>query len=219
MPNIQEIKAELKGQVSRNIGNVLKELSGLIAPESDAHNDCFVLLSQFHRLQGNEIRASISPADANLEHGQLVSRILSFIDTLEEKDLLYRLLQYEVHERILVVCKSEERARYMRQFFPADYFRSVQYDHSAAPQPAAGFDIVLYDDNPPPPKDTTDELLLHYLRDSPAVVLYFGPFSLLLRDYPEKAYATNSVFSLHARIREMAEYLRYRRAHEREAGR
>jgi hypothetical protein len=171
--------------------------------------------SQFQRLQQEAREGRISREQHNIEYGDLTRRTLDLIDALQEDDISTpRLLQYDIYERILVVAKSKARADYFRQFFPEDYFHSVDYDHSGQPLSAEGYDIVLYDDQPPPPKDKTDELLLHYLSNTEPVVLYFGRYSALLPQHPEKAYATNSVFSLHARIREMSEYLRYRRATE-----
>lgn len=216
MPTVQQTKADLKQQVRRNTGNVLKALGDLLDPNREAFNTLVAIESAFRRLQAQEMRGNIPREQLHTGYADITARTLSLIDMLEEEDILSpRLLQYEIYERILVVAKSEERSHYLRQFFPADYFRSVDYDHSAQPQPAEGYDIILYDDQPPASKGETDPLLLHYLRDTEPVVLYFGRHSPLVWEYPEKAYATNSVFSLHARIREMAEYLRCRRAYER----
>ena len=73
-------------------------------------------------------------------------------------------------------------------------------------------EIIIYYDNPTIPKDTIDELLKHYLQQANIVVLYFGRFSTLVFDYSEKAYASNSVFSIHARIKELIQYLKYNKA-------
>ncbi len=215
MPTLTQTKTTLKRKVSDNIGNVLKELGALIDPGAEVFNTLISIESAFKRLDEQRIRDTVPAERLNVEYGQITQRILSFIDSLEEEDILGpRLMQYEIYEKILVVTKSEGRRKYMQKFFPTDYFRHTQYDDSAEPHKAEGIDIVVYDDTPPPEKEEVDELLLHYLEDTEAVVLYFGRHSPLVWKYPEKAYATNSVFSLHARIKEMTEYLKYKEAFE-----
>lgn len=213
MPNLIQTKTTLKRKVSRNIGNVLKELEILINPRRGAFNTLISIQEAFNRLEKQRIYDTVQSVELNVGYGKITERVLSFIDSLEEGDILtLRLLQYEIFEKILVVTKNKGRKEYMQQFFPTEYFRNIHYDDSAQPQPAKGIDIVLYDDTPPPGEGETDTLLQHYLENTDAVVLYFGRHSPLVWKYPEKAYATNSVFSLHARIKEMTEYLKYKEA-------
>ncbi|HQU59958.1 MAG TPA: hypothetical protein PLU64_12220 [Saprospiraceae bacterium] len=215
MPTILQTKTTLKRKVSDNIGNVLKELGVLVNPSQEAFNTLVSLEAAFKRLESQRMQGNIAREQMNVEYGSITARLLSFIDSLEEEDvLLLRLMQQEIFEHILVVAKSEARAAYLQQFFPSDYFRNLCYDSSARPLPATGIDIILYDDTPAPGPNEKDELLLHYLENTDAVVLYFGRHSPLVWEYPEKAYATNSVFSLHARIKEMTEYLKYKDAFE-----
>ncbi|MCO6492719.1 MAG: hypothetical protein J5I98_30150 [Phaeodactylibacter sp.] len=215
MPTLAQTKTALKRKVSGNIGNVLKELGAMINPNEKAFNTLIGIEAAFRRLEAQQQLITVSPEQLNVGYASITQSILNFIDSLEDDDILtVRLLQHEVYERILVVVKSKERKQYMQQFFPTDYFRNVYYDDSALPQPAKGIDIVLYDDTPPPGEGETDTLLQHYLENTDAVVLYFGRHSPLVWKYPEKAYATNSVFSLHARIKETTEYLKYKEAFE-----
>ncbi|MCB9352681.1 MAG: hypothetical protein H6573_35145 [Lewinellaceae bacterium] len=213
MPTLTMTKTNLKRKVSSNIGNVLKELGMLINPGEEAFNTFIGIEAAFKRLEAQRQLNSVPAEQLNVGYASITHSLLSFIDSLEEEDILTpRLLQYEIYEHVLIVTKSEERKQYMQQFFPTDYFRNVYYDDSAQPQPAEGIDIVVYDDTPPPNQKETDELLQHYLKNTDAVVLYFGSHSPLVWKHPEKAYATNSVFSLHARIKEMTEYLKYKEA-------
>lgn len=215
MPTILQTKTNLKRKVSDNIGNVLKELGVLINPNQEAFNTLISIEAAFKRLENQRMLGNTPAEQMNVECGAITARLLSFIDSLEEEDvLLLRLMQQEIFEHILVVAKSDARVAYLQQFFPSDYFRNLSYDSSARPQPAKGIDIILYDDTPAPGPNEKDELLLHYLQNTDSVVLYFGRHSPLVWDYPEKAYATNSVFSLHARIKEMTEYLKYKDAFE-----
>lgn len=218
MPTLQTTKSDLKQQVTANIGKVLQELGQLIQPESSNFNSVLVMQTQFQRLQQEAREGRISREQHNVEYGDLTRRTLDLIDALEEKDISTpRLLQYDIYDRILIVTKSKTRADYLGKFFPTDYFHNVEYNSSGQPLPAESaniYDIILYDNQKPDQQDDKNKLLLYYLNKTSPVVLYFGGFLQLLFNYPEKAYATNSVFSLHARIREMSDYLRYRRATE-----
>lgn len=213
MPTLTQTRTNLKRKVSSNIGNVLKELGTLINPNQEAFNTLVGIEASFKRLEIQRLRNSALPGDLNVQYASITQRTLDFIDSLEEEDILTpRLFQYEIYEHILVITKSEGRKDYMRQFFPTDYFRNVEYDDSAKPQSAEGIDIIVYDDTPATEKGEVDDLLKHYLENTEPMTLYFGRHSPLVWDYPEKAYATNSVFSLHARIKEMTEYLKYKEA-------
>jgi len=219
MPTLHTLKSDLKQQVISNIGNVLKELGQLLRSDGPYYNTVVVMQTTFHRLQQQSQQGAISHDNLNVEYGKLTRSTLNLIDGLDENDISTpRLLAFDIYERILIVAKSEARADYFRPFFPEDYFHRVDYDGSGQPLPAEtanGYDIILYDNQESDPQDDTNELLLYYLTKTSPVVLYFGGFLRLLLGYPEKAYATNSVFSLHARIRELSDYLRYRRAYER----
>lgn len=219
MPNLPTLKSDLKHQVTDNLGKVLQELLQLVRQDAEVYHTLLLILSQYKRLKKEEQSGRVGRKQLHTDYGELVSRLLNFIEALEEDDIsTSRLLAFDIPERILVVAKSKARADYFRQFFPQDYFHSVDYDYSGQPLPAESanrYEIILYDNQLPEEQDD-NQLLLHYLTKTSPVVLYFGGFLRLLRDHPEKAYATNSVFSLHARIRELSDYLRYRRAYERE---
>jgi hypothetical protein len=134
------------------------------------------------------------------------------LDLSPEEAAAYE-LENAVFKRILVVCKSAGREEYMRRLFPEQYFKGVEYDVSEKPRAAESvnrFDLVVFDNNPPSEADDPHELLRYYLEQTRPYLLYFGSQQLqLLRDFSEKAYFANSIFSLHGRLREMIEFLKY----------
>lgn len=143
-------------------------------------------------------------------------RLMNLIDSLEEEDVRTTYpLQEEIFEKILVVCKQAERKSYLKKFFPDTYFIHVAYDDSTEKFDAENYDIVIFDDHPFDPQDKEESFLRKYLNTNKPYVLYFSNgLSSAVREHPEKAYFSNSVFSLHARLFEMLNYLKYTRTAE-----
>lgn len=213
MTHFDHLKLELKKMIADSLGNVLKKLDQVLDDKStDCYNNFIMLTMEFKQWDTRQIQAAQTAEVMNLELRNLTHRLLRFIDGLEAADILQTAyLKEEIYEKILVVCKAPERVAYMQKFFPPSYFKNVNYDGSGIHSLPNGYDIVLFDNypqEPEPDEDGKNELLKHYLQEQP-LLLYFGANLPLLYKFPEKAYATNSVFSLHARIFEMINYIKY----------
>lgn len=208
------VKTKIKKLIVENLGNGIKNLGKIIDPgRLEIYNSFLTMQSNFYRIEEDRILQKASQEYINQAIATLTKNFLDFVDTLHENDLNdVQIMQDEIYERILVVTKSKERRQYMKSFFPVEYFRNVEYDDSRKPVLAGKYDVIVYDDNPGVKEGETDSLLLHYLENEGPVLLYFGRHSPLVWKYPEKAYAANSVFSIHARIKELIEYLKYKKA-------
>jgi hypothetical protein len=217
MKTIESVKTRLKKTIADNLGQTLKELHLILNTKTKAYDDYLILSSAFKSYLNSFIRDTKSNRELNVELANITQRVIVFIDSLEEDHLDYgKLLEREYFESILIVCKEESRVKFFQPLFPVDYFHGVKYDFSGISQDTEDFDIVIYDDNPPhDSKEEQDQLLLHYLKSKKPYVLYFGKRSPLIWDYPEKAYATNSIFSVHARLNEMINYIKYKGEYER----
>jgi hypothetical protein len=133
----------------------------------------------------------------------------------------FRHLESEIYyEKLLIVVESGYAQQQMQTYLKARYFipehlswHVAERDGSGV-KSAAGYDFVLFDayhctDN----RSYKIELLTQYLSaDTTSVLLYFGlPDDTLdstVEKYREKFYASNSPFSLYARIKELREYLK-----------
>lgn len=219
MSTLHQLKLDLKKMIAANIaGNVLKKLDQVLYEQADCYNNFVMLTMDFKQIEERQIIGGTAADALNIELRSLVNRLLKFIDGLEETDIRQTAhLQEEIFERILVVCKSAARESFMRTFFPEQYWKGVEYDLGQA-RPIAEintFNLVVFD-NTPFDKDD-HELLKYYLDKTNPYLLYFGPTNLSLlyeKQYEGKVYSTNFVFSLHARIQEMLNYLKYTRANE-----
>ncbi|HMO41100.1 MAG TPA: hypothetical protein PKC76_18980 [Saprospiraceae bacterium] len=214
MPTLDRLKFDLKKMIADNFGNVLKKLERILKPDSSSYNTLLVLAGEFKQWNNRQMQNVQSQETLTQESNNLKVRLMDLIDSLEEKDVLSAFsLQEEIFEKILVVCKQPERKSYMKRFFPEAYFMHVAYDDATMQYNPENYDIIIFDDHPFDSKDKAEQLLRRYLNTSKPYVLYFGNGqSSAVREHPEKAYFSNSVFSLHARLFEMLNYLKYTRA-------
>lgn len=203
----------LKSLVSDNLGEALQILSKVFANNRDAFNTVVIYTARLKKLNAEKMKGALSAENENLELSKLFDAVLALIDQITPEEAAAYELENAVFKRILVVCKSAGREEYMRRLFPEQYFKGVEYDVSEKPRAAASvnrFDLVVFDNYPHGAPDDPHDLLKYYLEQTRPYLLYFGSQQLnLLRDYPEKAYFANSIFSLHGRLREMIEFLKY----------
>lgn len=203
---------QLKALLISNAAEVLQKLQQVFSKNTEAFNEVISLTLRFEKLRKDQVAGTLLPEEENRQINQLNKSILSLIDSITPAEAAAYELENAIFKRILVVCKSAKREEYMRRLFPEQYFKGVEYDVSEKPRPAASvnkFDLVIFDNYPHGAPDDTPELLRYYLEQTQPYVLYFGQQLNLLWQYPEKAYFANSIFSLHGRLREMIEFLKY----------
>ncbi len=213
MANLIQLKKELRDIITNNLGNALKRLMTVLNKDREIYDEFILLKMRFKTWRSKKNAGVETNENINIEKNALARDMLQFIRRLEEGDLspTYHLME-ETHEKILVVCKSEERINYMKKLLPEEYFVNVDYSQPREKIDVKEKDIILFDNQPYEDENNDDGLLLHYCGQSDGVILYFGGFLKIINNYPEKVYATNSVFSIHARINEMIEFLKYKNA-------
>jgi len=205
----------LKTLLLQNTGEVLQHLQKIFSSNKAAFNEVIQLHSRLQELQQKQRKGTLRAEEENVLARTLTDNILDLIDTISPEEAATYDLENAIFKRILVVCKSAEREDDMRALFPEQYYKGVEYYISGQPRPAASvnkFDLVVFDNFPPGEMNDDHELLRYYLNETEPYLLYFNSLYLpwLGKEYPEKAYFANSVFSIHARIGEMMLYLKYR---------
>jgi hypothetical protein len=202
----------LKDLLTQNTGEVLQQLRQVYANNGEACNEVILLAARYERLKRTQREGTMSAEEESREINKINKAILQLIDQITPDEAIAYDLSTSIFQRILVVCKSPEREAELRRLFPERYYKGVEFDATGRPCPAEtvnAFELVIFDDYPPGEKDDPHELLRYYLDETAPYLLYFGPPLKLLYDYPAKAYFTNSIFSLHARLEEMRAYMKY----------
>ncbi|MEZ5038505.1 MAG: hypothetical protein R2828_01375 [Saprospiraceae bacterium] len=210
-----QIQSHLKDLIIRNNREVLQVLRKIFDNNKGRLKEVLMLLANLNRLDENRRKGLLLPADEGLQFNQINNSIIELIDLISEEEAAAYELEHSIFQHILVVCKSPERKEYMQSLFPHNYYKELLVDATGVPFPKEetnAFDLVIFDNYPTGEKDDPNELLTYYLTETSPYILYFGATLPLLYGYPEKVYFTNSVFSIHARIKEMIEYLKYKQS-------
>lgn len=206
------LQLHLKNLLIRNAGEVLQQLQKVFINNPDTYNMVINLTTRLEKIRKDKIGGTLLQDAENHQLNEINQGILALIDSISPEEAAAYELENAIFKRILVVCKSADRERYMRRLFPSQYYKGVEFDVSEKPRPAASvnqFDLVIFDNFPPGAPADSHELLTYYLTQTEPCILYFGQTLPLLWQYPEKAYFANAVFSIHARIEEMITYLKY----------
>lgn len=209
------LQRHLKENLIKNAGEVLQKLRAIFALNARAFNDVILLAARLEKYQHETKRGLLIKTDENQQFREITDGVLELIDTISDEEAAAYDLENAVFKRILVVCKSAGRESYMRQLFPAETYKGIEFDISEQPRPADSanqFDLIVFDNSPHGEKDDPQSLLLYYLTNTEPYLLYFGENLPLLWKYPDKAYFANSRFSLHSRLNEMMTFLKFFKA-------
>ena len=211
-----DLKNQLKKEfLTTDTKLMLQKLLRVFASNPNQHNSAFLLLKRLEKLNTKELRGTLSTEYGELASNKIEESILELIDTITDETALAYELENSIFQRMLIVCRTMEREAYMKNIFPGKFYKEIQVVVGQDKPPLEevnGFDLVIYD-NFADQEDPAQELLKFYLTQTEPYILYFGPPLPLLRQFPEKVYFANSVFSIHARVREMIEYLKYKKAY------
>ena len=213
MNDLEKLKLQLKDQAAANLGVALQKLGKLIQPGSDFADDLRVLTSGFRKHERDVIRGVIDRDTDSRQQAIFFDRTQRFIELLTE-DILQPdfYVRDEFYERILVVCKDKTRQEYLLQFFPREYFPNLKFATGKEAVNTDDQEIIVFDAMFKPSEgkpEGWDQLLRHYLVHAEGYLLFLGSYHQALTEFPEKAYATNSVFSIYARLRELSEFIKY----------
>jgi len=209
--NLVQLKLELKKLIIYGVGDVLKRLGDIFNPGSKKYNELLIHRAAYELVMKDIRLEQLNHLNSNQQLINLTKKMLAFIEILEEEDILAPVpFQDLTYKSILIACKIPERKSFFEELFPKSYFKNVYCENSIEKLPTKNIDIIIYDDFPAHPDGKIDTVLKHYLENTEPVLLWYGIYSNLIKKYPEKAYSANSVFSLHSRLQEMINFLKYK---------
>ncbi len=210
-----DLREQLKKEFPKTIpGIMLQKLQKVFRDDSENYNNVLLLSSRYEDYKNNRIRGTITEERSQLENSQIKEIILGLISDITDEEASAYELENSIFQRMLIVCRTKEREAYMKNLFPGKFYKEIQVVVGQDKPPLEevnSFDLIIYD-NFADQEHTEQELLKFYLTQTEPYILYFGPPLPLLRQFPEKVYFANSVFSIHSRVREMIEYVKYKKA-------
>lgn len=206
---VQDLKSNFK---KGNTGLTLQRIEKVLHPNSVFQDELLLLYSRFNSLIGERRNSMVSRDDYLAEIQNIRTSLLQLINDLKPEDIAKNYhIREEFHEKILVVCPSKSREKKLSRYFPKVYFPSLEFFEAGKEQIIQDYDILIFDNmfEPGSAPDNWIDQLKTYLETEGPYILYLGGYLELLQDYSEKAYATNSVFSIYARLKELSEYMKY----------
>lgn len=199
--------------ISQNdLGGLLKTLDEDIAESSKLKDELIVHTRKFNQLSSDSRSNLLDYQEFTKETNRICSSLLGFIEALTETDLSpTKPLRDTFFERILVIVADEERKKWISQFFAAEYFPNLSFHVEKDLADTEKYSIVVFDNmfNKDEIPQGWKELLKAYLNLPGFYLLYLGGHNEDVAKYPTKAYATNTIFSIYARLREMVEFMKY----------
>ncbi len=206
------LKDQLKDRIALNIDEVLQELNKIFLENSDNRNLVFQFRNSLKRFQRDKLSGVLSQQEYNREVSAVEFKTMELIDQITEEEALAYELEESIFNKILVVSLDVEKESIMKKLFSEKYYKNVDFDNSGKLLGADlvnRYDLVVFNNHLPGEDNAVESTIIHLLDKTKPYLLYFGRNLPLLYKYPFKAYFANSPFSIHARIREMIDYLKY----------
>lgn len=209
---LQDLHAALE---SDKIGAAFQLLKKAILPATEAHKSYILLSGKYSGWKTDKNQGTKSEDQIELEKTRIRKNLLDFFDEIREEDISpnYK-IDDEIFDNILVFCADADRIEYMQKYFSTEYYQGVKYKKPGDEFDWKTFDIILFDaygfSNLREEATRWLRTFLDHDQEKP-LVMYFGGREDLLNQYPEKAYASGFIFSIHARLREMLDFMKYKR--------
>lgn len=196
----------LKNKSISNFEVALNELVAYLEANSTIFNRYTVIRGAFQAFKNNRDLGVLSGEEVRIQRNKIHLGILNIIDEITEE---IPLPSKSNIKDILVVCKIEERLKIMDSLIRLGKYENIKVDDSGKELSAdevKDYKLIIFDNFPKADKEPEETLLKHYLNNTNPLLLYFGQQLDLLKEYPEKAYFSNSIFSIHSRIEEMLRF-------------
>lgn len=184
--------------------------------KNEVFNDLTLLSSRHSEQQRRRIQGVNGDQD-DTAMNQIRQTLLELIGKITESDLNEDYdRKYKIFPRILLVAKNSDTLNEVRRTaFPDAVFEDLKpycIDDFSDSLRSDDTQLVVFA-NPKRSNDSTyqSKIKRHLDQLSKPVIFYYGERLPWLDEYPEQAYAANSVFSVQARIREMLEYFNSRK--------
>lgn len=198
-----------------NVGLFLERVREVLIPDlrSDLFKDLINQRSRFNGLEKSKRDGEISLENYHLQLNQLRESMLDLLSRIEPGHVDITMLdKNKINAKIFLVTKNSEAYSVIEDHFQSHIFSSVN------PVSIDDFDFQIQSNdkelvviaNPAKFEDNSyQQKIKKYLDESKNnIIFYYGSHNKMLESYPEQVYASNSIFSLQSRIKELLEFLR-----------
>ena len=232
-PDLSHLKLRLKTSATDNLGEAFQQLKRVLrSDDQDIQNAFLQQLSRYKEAEKMYMQGAMERKEYLAELAPVRLGFFHLVDMLEASHLNPSAdLDDDIYTRILVLSRDEQGTAEMQQFFDRGYFKNVRFSPGDPDLiirdglvDRSEYDFIvfnLFGEPAEPKREETSgkwspegsrhrDLLLRYLKETEAyLVVYYGGYLNELNEFRTRAHAGNSPFALHARIREMMDYLKY----------
>jgi hypothetical protein len=211
----QQLQQELQPKFIRNYKEVLQLLLDIFEPSSPHYS--FVILLMRRAETNERDRSVMELSNYSMEENTISRDTLNLISKISEEEAKTYLIKTAKFNKILVLCKDEQRPDDIQRIFSKRYYKGLTIKHITGLLPIRElkeYELIIFDNFPNDGYHGIEGILKSYLdlvKEEQIPMLYFGPHLSELQDeaYSEYIYFANSKFSIHSRIEEMLLYLKY----------
>ena len=211
----------LKEALASDIRDGLVQLKSILIEDSPYLNTLIGLQSRERNVTTKKRKLIISPGDYEMEISKILDSALEIVDELKASDFVFTNLK---KVNILIICRNEGDQKYMAHkmkrfklqgigkvevrvihtfFDSGDEYDLIVFDNRSL-KPERDGKFIIY-----PAADDKKRLKLMkaWLNKTMALILHFGPTWQEMDKYRDQMHAANSIFALHARMKEMIHYI------------
>ncbi|MCB0837147.1 MAG: hypothetical protein KDD63_11430 [Bacteroidetes bacterium] len=213
----------LKEAFKSDLRDGLVQLQSILKEESPYQNELIMLQSRERKATTKMRKRIITDGDYEIETGRILDAALEIIDELKASDFMFTSLK---KVNILVICRNDTDLQYMKHKLDRFHLKGtgkvdIEIHQTFNEETAAKkYDLVIFDNRSLQPVPDGHlmtypaahdkerlKLMKTWLNHSPSLVLHFGPTWSEMDHYRDQIHAANSIFALHARMKEMIHYI------------
>ncbi|MEZ4775453.1 MAG: hypothetical protein R3D00_19875 [Bacteroidia bacterium] len=226
----EQLLQSVKENVRLNeLDDALEKLNMAVGDSSELQNMVITIEAEYLDLKKSQVMGLMSGDEARRNANQVRERILKLTDLAAKGNdpviiSHHSLRHVEISFRIRVIAHDQGALKYMKMNFfdplgyvlrPEDYCIARDFDS------VEGYDLIVFDNRFLGPVrtwsdrgelDESQQLYLEEISECmeniPIHFIHLGEELYLLNRYRAKAHAANSLFALHARIREMLQFVK-----------
>lgn len=208
---IDEFKKTANELFVSNEEGCMKYLLDYLLQGSECHEELITLCGAYNRRKRTHIKGGLDSKEFFSESDKVFRHLSELISKIQETDLNHAaVFQKGIHEKILVVCSTENAVKNTQPLFSPDLFTQLTFkvhtDIREWKTELSSYRLLVFA-NFYDCSTEYEETLKNIVDANLHPVFYFGKTIDLPGKCPNEIYASNSKFSLYTRMKELLAYL------------
>lgn len=205
-----ELIIEIKQKIASHlIEEALTQLGKYIIQDSESHDKLTLMQSAYNGLMDESFMGFITHTERSAKLAQIADNILRFMRGLDSNDIGEQKEKKKKEPYLLIICPNETQKEEMVDFFSIHKFPKFDVVVSQIYLENDPYDLIIFD-NRDLSKEIHDPLMQEFIDHTKKFMIHFGGYSDLVSQQRARMHSANSIFALHARVKEMLAFINYR---------